>query len=267
MEMTDKKSLCIITESKINLVPVLFVENNEVRVKRVVFLFHKLLNNKLNELPLAYILANSGYFVVILDMWGHGERAGSYDITGKYEFNNLFRDIYNTANDLHIIIDYLKKNKSAGLDFNNMSAVGASVGGSIALVVGYLVHEIKYIVSIISTCHWEYMLNNKTFESFRFHAYSNPVMDYEQLREYVNEHNPLNNYNRQSVKPILFLNGMLDTTVPITIAVEYFNHLKNIFSAYGKGEYLELKTYSHAGHEVTFEMIRDLFKWLGGINK
>ncbi len=260
--MRSKQNMCTIIEDRYNAIPVLFVKNNDLRIKPIVFLFHKLLNNKASELPLAHSLAKNGYFVVVLDMYGHGDRTESYEITGKYQFNYIFKDVYNTANDVWQIINYLKELNEHSLDFNNIGAVGTSIGGSIALVSSYLINEIKYAVSIVGTCNWEYILNNRTFDSFRFHAHSNPVMDYEKVREYVKKRNPVNNYNSSNIKPILFLNGMLDTTVPITIALEYFNQLKKVFSNYGEEDVLEFKTYSHAGHEVTPEMTRDLIEWL-----
>lgn len=255
-----------IMEHKINSIPVLFIERRGVGIKKVIFLFHRLLNNKVNELPVAYILANNGYFVVSCDMYGHGDREESCDLSRKYDFDNVFKDIYHTASDIQYIIAYLKEHKGDALDFDNIGAVGTSIGGSVALVSGYLIDEIKYVASMVGTNDWNYIIDNKTFNSFRFHARSKPVMDYEKARDFAVEHDPVNNYNDKNIKPLLFLNGMLDTTIPITIASEYAKQLKNVFSHYGKEDYIEFKSYHNVGHEISPEMINDLLQWLKRIN-
>lgn len=258
---------CIITEHKIESIPAVFVENNERKVKKVIFLFHRLLNDKTRELPLAYNLAREGYFVVVPDMYGHGDNIESFRESGKYDFNNLFRHIYLTAECVNRVTNYLKQKKSGSLSFEDMGAVGVSAGGSVALVAGCLVKEVRYAASIIGSCNWEYIVENNLFRSFRIYASSNPVIDNKKAKEDIEKYEPLNNFNAGNIKPVLFLDGKLDTSVPYTAKAEYYEKLKKIYSCCGKENYLEFKLYSKAGHEVTPEMTEDLIKWLNRMNQ
>lgn len=258
----DKKLDIIVSNEIVNNIPVLFVQNTKKIIKKVIFVFHKLLEDKTYELPLAYRLAKEDYFVVICDMYGHGEHQVSNQEMHKYEFNNVFKDIYHTAHDIRYVIQYLKLNYMDTLNFSNIGALGISIGASIALVAGYLLEEIKYVVSIIGTCSWQYIIDNSGFDSFKFHACSNPVMDYDSVREYACKHEPINNYDQSNFKPILFLNGKLDTTISLFTVNMYVQHLREKFEEYGKGNLVELKIYNNVGHNVTAKMVNDAICWM-----
>lgn len=258
----NMQKFCTITEANIDGIPTIFLQNSGQEPKPIVFLFHKLLNNKIKELSLAYVLASAGYFVVGIDMYGHGDREESFDKDRKYEFNNLFHDVYRTARDVPVVIEFLKKQKSLNLDFQRIGAVGVSIGGSIALVAGYLLNEIKFVVSIIGTCDWKYVLDNDLLSTFRFFAKSRDAMLYDKVLRDIEEYEPINNYNCDNMIPILFLNGAMDTSMPFEAVNQYHKRFYELFRSKGKGDYLDFKVYQKAGHEVTAEMVKDLLEWL-----
>lgn len=259
----DTQNFCTVTEVNIDGIPVIFLRNSGQEPKPIIFLFHKLLNNKIKELSLAYVLASAGYFVVGIDMYGHGDREESFDKSRKYEFNNLFYDVYRTARDIPAIIEFLKEQKSLNLDFLNIGAVGVSIGGSIALVAGYLFKEIKFVTSIVGTCDWKYVLDNDLLSTFRFFAKSRKVMLlYDKVIRDIEEYEPINNYNFDNMIHILFLNGAMDTSMPLEAVKQYHKRFYELFSSKGKGEYLDFMVYPKAGHEVTAEMVKDLLEWL-----
>ena len=66
--------------------------------KEAIFVLHKLLCDKTSELPLAYELAKEGYFVIIMDIMGHGERNTLKE--HKYDFQNMFYDVRKTVEDI-----------------------------------------------------------------------------------------------------------------------------------------------------------------------
>lgn len=71
-------SICHIEDISLNTMQLLFVYESLNEKQKIVFLFHGLLENKSSVLPLAYKLAKQGYFVVLLDTHGHGERENSF---------------------------------------------------------------------------------------------------------------------------------------------------------------------------------------------
>lgn len=252
----------IIKKMCVNNIPLLVLSNKTNKVKPIIFLFHKLLEDKRHELPLGLLLAENDFFVVMMDMHGHGERIDSYYIEKKYDFNNLFKDIYSTANDISIIIEFLKKNMGDSLDFNNIGAIGVSIGGSIALVAGYLIDEIKFVASVIGACNWTYLVENDSFKSFKYYALSPNVFDHSKVKQDILKYDPCNNYNQNNMVPILFQHGALDFGIPINAVKDYYQKLSVQASKYDKETSIKFINYEKAGHWVTNEMELDLVNWV-----
>lgn len=266
----SKVNRLTINELAIDDIPVLLLNGSEKAKKPIVFVFHRLLQNKKNELALAYTLASKGFFAVLIDMCGHGDREGSFDKEKRYNFNNLFKDIYKTAVDVNGVLEFLRGTYKKELDFNSIGAIGVSIGASVALVSGYLVKDIKYIASVIGgPCNWEKHVRSGAYENFKFFSYSDKVMEYERVKEDIERYDPITNYkNRISNLPeILFLNAQLDMAVPIRIATESFNKLAEHYQANGQGEKIQFKKFNKAGHEVTVEMLETLVDWVELQNK
>ncbi|MHB1392540.1 MAG: alpha/beta hydrolase family protein [Clostridia bacterium] len=265
-----KVSGLTINELDINKIPVLLLSNREKIKRPIIFVFHKLLQNKKNELALAYTLASRGYFIVVMDMYGHGDREVSFDKEKKYNFNNLFKDIYNTALNVNSVLAYLRESYEEELDFNNIGSVGVSIGASVALVSGYLVKDIKYVASVVGgPCNWKHIVGNGSFENFKFFSYSDKVMEYERVKEDIERYDPITNYKNRSMDlpDMLFLNGQLDMVVPIRLATESFNRLAEHYQDNGQEGKIQFKKFTKAGHEVTVEMLETLLDWLELRNK
>lgn len=253
---------CLVSKKNIEGIPIILIKNLKTEVKPIVFIFHKLLMCKEDQLPLGYNLASRGFFCVLIDMHGHGEREISFDKTMKYEFSDLFEDIYNTANDIHSVITFLKANYAGELDFNNMNCIGASIGGSIAVVTGYLRDDIKNIVSMVAIpCDWKNSMNADSFRTFKFFAKSKQIIDYERMKSDMQKYEPLKYYHQGNFtgKNIIFLNGQLDTAIPVEVAHQSYQKLKDIL---GSQNNITFKRYPRVGHEVSKGMFIDLFDWL-----
>ena len=253
---------CLVSKVNIEGIPIILIKNLITEVKPIVFIFHKLLMRKEDQLPLAYNLASRGFFCVLMDMHGHGEREISFDKTMKYEFNELFADIYKTAANIHPVIAFLKANYAGKLDFDNMNCVGASIGGSIAAVTGYLRDDIKNIVFMVAIpCNWENSMNADSFRTFKFFSKSKQIIDYERMKSDMQKYEPLKYYHQGnfSHKSMFFLNGQLDTAMPVETAYQSYQKLKNIL---GPHHNIRFKKYPRVGHEVSNGMLIDLFDWL-----
>lgn len=252
----------VVKEERIKEIPVLLVFKENRQAKSVIFLFHKLLNNKEQGLPLAYELAKEEYFVIILDMYGHGKREISFDTSQRYEFNHLVRDIQATVADVKTILCYEEFNSLYGLKDLSVKVVGISIGGTIALSCFMLMKEIDSMASLAGTYDLKYIIENKRLDSFKLFAASIPVIDYERAKEEQKNLDITNHLFKEKARPILFMNGKLDTTVSIEARKEFHDELKKIYKSHGKENLIIHKDYAKTGHEVTIKMVKDLIKWL-----
>lgn len=54
---------CLVSKVNIEGIPIILIENLITAVKPIVFIFHKLLMRKEDQLPLGYNLASRGFFL------------------------------------------------------------------------------------------------------------------------------------------------------------------------------------------------------------
>lgn len=258
-----------ITVSKVNIneIPTIFIEDEagSATLKPIVFMFHRLLEDKEYELSINYKLARLGFFVIGIDMYGHGERRVTS--SSKYNFNNLVKDSYMTVCDIPSVLGFLEKEMSGKLDFDNIGAIGISNGANIALMAGHLYQEIKYAVSIIGVINWENIIQRSSFNFFKHFSLHPEVMDIENVLSDVLKYEPINKYNENNLIPILFLNGNLDTTMPPRALQDYYNQFRAIFTSCNRQNELGFMGYPNAGHEVTNDMITDLVIWIRNLFK
>lgn len=251
----------------INDIPALFICNRNQEIKPIVFVFHKFLQNKESELPIGYKLARENFFVVIFDLHGHGERNNSYEYSGRYDFNNLYKDIFKTADDIKTVLEYLASFHEKTLSFSDIACVGTSIGANVALIAGYLNNEIKKIVSLLGSLDWEYTAKNNRFELLKYHSFSRKLMEFSKVKDDIAQYDPINNYDKVDVLPqMIFLNGLLDMVSPIESVKQSYEKLKRIYTNADKGNLIQLKTYSRVGHQVSYEMMNDTIQWLKGNN-
>lgn len=252
----------LVSEELVAGIPLVFCRQAGNERKQVIFLFHRLLQSKIFELPLAYQLARHNYCVIGMDIRGHGQRNDSFDVCGKYDFNNYFTDIVETALDVKQVVRFLQEKSWPELDLTNTGAIGISMGGMIALAAGYLLEEVKYVVSIVSGFDWERILEKSSFQSFRLYSRTREVFDPKLARSVIKEYNPSRHIAEYSLKPILFLNGELDFVTPMQEVERFFQQLVEHYQQFNCAERVKLIKYPKGGHELTMEMIRDLLLWL-----
>lgn len=250
----------VILKKYVDKIPILFVTKEGNEKKEIIFLLHKLLNNKESELPLAYKLAIEGYFVIILDIAGHGERNSLEK--HKYNFQNMLLDANQTVNDIEKVIQYIKEYMLKDICIEHIGIIGTSFGGSIALMAGYRIKIINYIVCLVGTCNLRYVIENKKLQSFRpFFAIKGNI-NYEKIIDDVERFDCLKHYNSQNLKPMLFLDGKLDMTVPYKEKMLFYKDLESIFIKANREWGLKYKFYPNAGHQINTDMVQTLIVWL-----
>lgn len=261
----DFQNACSVSHKMINDIPALFVCNRNRELKPIVFAFHQLLQNKESELSIGYKLAKENFFVVVFDLHGHGERKNSYEYYGRYDFNNLYKDIYKTACDIKTVLDYLESLHLETLSFSDIACAGTSIGANAALISGYLNNETKNIVSLIGSMDWEYTAKYNRFELLKYYSFARELMQFNKLKYDILQYNSVNNYSKINTLPrMIFMNGLLDTVSPIESVKLSYDKLKKIYTDVNKGHSIELKIYAKAGHQVAYEMLNNTIQWLKG---
>ncbi len=243
-------------------IPVLILYKKQVSgLMPIVFLFHKLLQNKTNELPTAFILSEHGYFVVLLDMAAHGERQATKDQL-EYNFNYIFQDIYQTANDVQTIIDYLHKEYKGQLRFTDITVVGVSIGASVALASSCISNEITKVACLIGAVNWEFMITQNMFSAFSIFYPANRTLDTDMLMNDIRKYEPFICLKPNKLPSILFLNGALDNYLLLKASRNYYSELQKIYNAVDGNEKLSMAELKKTGHEVNTVMLKHLLQWL-----
>ncbi len=243
-------------------IPFLTCAANNGQRKKVIFLFHRLLQSKEFELPQAYMLAQAGYYVVLLDFKGHGERQNSFTQSRKYDFDLLFDDVAGMVDDVEHVLEVLQEEGLADLDLESVGMVGVSIGGMVALTAAYRLKKVQFAVSIISGAHWWPLVAEDSFLSFRFFSTSKHVMTPERVRAAVEQYDPYYHIEEFAGKPILLVNGSMDMAIPLKTVEPFYKKLSAHYFEQNYGERVCWYKYGKCGHEVTPWMMQDIVDWL-----
>lgn len=225
-------------------------------------MFHKLLSNKESELPFAYLLAAEGYFVILMDLRGHGGRRNSYDQCQEYDFSRLLTDLTGTAEDMALVRSSCGIFKRYGLENAVVMAGGVSAGAAAALHCMVKMPDLAAVVSLIGTYDLFYIIQQKKLDDFRFYSKNKEAVRYEELYAQYEKTSFWQRLNEQNMKPICFFNGSLDRTVPSAEREVFHKRLRSAYGRFGKEGLIMTRDYAKAGHEVTYFMQRDLIQWL-----
>lgn len=256
-----------ISTVKKNDLPVLICCDNKREKKNPIILLHRLLEDKESELMLAYYLARQGYFVAVPDLLYHGDSSDSIRKKKKMDFNKFFSEIGRSMELIHNVINLLTKQYDSYLHMDNLGIVGSSYGGMLALTAGYRFAEIQYVVSLCASANWQQLIDRQTFEAFRLFSEDRPVVDSERVRASILVYDPIYHIVEYKDKPVLMMNGALDTTFTYKLVQPFSEKLEMHYTNMKCGEKFQWKKYPHAGHKVTYEMINNLLEWLENLHK
>lgn len=243
-------------------IPFITCTSKNIKPKKAIFLFHRLLQSKEYELPIAYKLAGEGYYVILLDFKGHGERVSSFSTSKKYNFNFLFNDVAGMIDDIKDVIAFLRSKENVNLNWDSVGMAGVSVGGMVALLATYQMKEAEFAVSIISGANWWPLVESGSFNSFQFFSTDRPVMSPKLVHSDVERYDPYFNIDKYNGKPVLMVNGNLDMAIPLKIVEPFYERLKRDYTEKKYGERVCMHKYARCGHEVTPWMIQDIIIWL-----
>ena len=220
--------------------------------KPLVILYHGYVGQKEFMMAQAYNLARYGFYVVLPDAWGHGER------NRDGVPSNFFEAIAKTTDEINQVID--SYDQADEVDINRVGLTGGSMGGCITF--NYLVSEnrkIKAAVPVIGTPDWVSIMETKEAEMLFLSA--NLVSTSEQMKkhqEVASMVQPLNKYTNMKDTPLLILNGEEDPIIPVGKVKDFYEKLKPL---YARPEEIQLITYPGIGHTDTLPINIALAEW------
>lgn len=217
--------MIIIQNEQIDNIPVLHVVEQEkltAKLPLVIFI-HGFTSAKEHNLHYAYLLAQSGFRVILPDALFHGERAhGKKEADFLYSFWDI---VITTIHELEMIKDaYAEKN----LIGKHIGIAGASMGACVTLGALTQYSWIAAAVSLMGSPAFVAFANAQV-EHMRKSGTDLPFSD-EELREQlaVLEKYDLTLHKEQlRNRPLLFWHGTEDNVVPYAFAKKFYDDVQS----------------------------------------
>lgn len=199
----------------------------------LVIFFHEQGVRKDQFMEIAVTYAQAGYFCVLMDLPGYGERRTEQTI-------QAVESVVMATADVDLLLEYYRL--SPLTDSRRFALFGVSMGGSVAYHYAAFGKKTPSLLLVCSTTadfdhlrHQGSVTDGKegpvTWDEAAYHAYSQ-------------EHAPMSRMDRLGAVPVFAVHGELDTVVPPTLA----HSLADALAPYGNARFLFVE---QAGHEAT----------------
>lgn len=196
--------------------------NDGTEKKPVIFILHGYSGNKYYSVDLAVEYARNGYYAVIFDAYGHGERAGK-PLKSFPEVMEMY------PYDLEKAVNSLKNNPYA--DVYNMGMLGISMGAcAIYKYCTFAEIKPKAITPLVGTPYYEQFMDTELSRSVYDEKSGNhePTLTQQQLNTILAESSPYKNYIAMKDIAILMQQGETDDLVISQGAAMLYHDLKGI---------------------------------------
>ncbi|SFE87842.1 hypothetical protein SAMN05428981_109165 [Bacillus sp. OV194] len=230
-------------------IPSLIIEHEEQKNAPVCFLYHGWGSNKNTISFFGEILALYGFRVIIPDAPFHGER-GQLDYFNKEVIQNQFwKVIMQTVGEFEGLVQALSLSKE-----QMVAVIGSSMGGfSDSGIFARYPGDTALLVNLMGGFAWE-----KAEDIFRQMENRPPLSGEE--RGLLRSMDPLRLRRADDTRPVLFVHGNKDETVPIGIQQYAYSQLLPSYSSIP--EHLKFVEIPNAGHTTTLWMIEEIVGWL-----
>jgi dienelactone hydrolase len=266
----------IIAESyRIGEIPLITLAREGAEARPMVFYLHGLTSDKQDGLRLGYELAEQGFYVVSLDAPLHGERAGQrvdddwmplggYTYppdTGLDLFFHMYEIVVQAARDIDVLVEHLAGDSRA--DTDRIGMTGFSMGAFATFYIAANNPRIQAAVPIAGipafAARWEdVLLEASSYERWA-RAMEDAQAETDRRTAYVRQIDPFDSLSEFYPKPLMMIQGDLDTDCPKKYAVDLYSLLKPLYA--GHPERLRLNIQDGAGHELTRAMRGDTCTW------
>ncbi|HHW47246.1 MAG TPA: alpha/beta fold hydrolase [Clostridiaceae bacterium] len=220
--------------------------------KPLVILIHGFSGQKDEMLPWGTMFAESGYYTLLIDAYGHGERNTTGDLPTPLEA------VLKTTDEINGLIEYYTKNKI--IDSKRIGLAGGSMGGWITL--NYITRrdrKVKAAASMLATPYWTEILGNPVAISLlqeKKPTYTNEIIDAElKLAEQIQ---PARSFGSLRDFPLLNINGGADVFVPTESLKQLIEYARSL---YQDKSLIKMSIHPDTSHVFTSEMIQEVIQW------
>lgn len=245
-----------VSNRKFNTIPALVIveATKENEALPVVLYHHGFTSAKEHNLPLAYLLAEKGFRVVLPDSEYHGER--EVDISAKKKQISFWDIVMQNVHETKEIYDVLQSEKLI-LD-DRFGIAGTSMGG---ITTSAALTQYPWIkVAAVLMGSPKITTYAKTLVSSFKRMGDLPVTDeminylFESLKQYdlSEQMDKLNN------RPLLFWHGEDDAVVPFDHSYTFYEKAKE---QYDKKDDIQFLNQPNQGHKVSRYAILETMKW------
>lgn len=265
----------IVEKRDVNGIPLLTVCEEGARNSPLVFIIHGFTGDKTAEVALAYLLAEAGCFAVLPDAYLHGDRPGERlarsfqpehavypPDTGLDPYFLLHEIVEHTAADVSNLIDHFTNDPR--VDADRVGVTGPSMGGFTTFVLAAREPRISAAAPMISFPalleRWEDVLA----ETSSYERWAGPLaaLEDETARRtaFVRALDPMQGLMDYAPKPLLMIQGDIDTDAPKVYSVKLYRALQPLYA--GHPDRLKLSVYDGVAHRVTSIMRGEVRDWM-----
>jgi pimeloyl-ACP methyl ester carboxylesterase len=276
--MTDREHNLrrIITENyRIGEVPLIILAQEGAERCPIVLYLHGLTSDKRDGLRLGYELAEQGFFVVSLDAPLHGERTGQkvddawvpeggYTYppdTGLDLFFQMYEAIVQVAKDIDALIEHLASD--GRVDISRIGMTGFSMGAFATFYVAANNPHIQAAVPMAGIPAFGARWEDVVLEASSYERWARAMEDVQgetdRRTAFVRQIDPFDRLREFCPKPLMMIQGDLDTDCPKKYAVDLYRQMKPLYARHS--ERLRLNIQDGAGHELTKAMREDTCAW------
>ena len=256
-------------------VPIIIVAPEDAEGCPIVFHVHGFTGNKKAGVALGYRLAMEGMVCVCVDAYMHGDRLdprltalldGSADYvyprdTGLDIYFELHNIVKQTGDDVERLIDRFAGDPR--VDTGRVGVTGYSMGGFTTYYTAAHNPRVQAAAALISfpalTERWEDVIA----ESSSYEKWADAIASVEaetaERTAFIRAMDPYAKLRDFYPRPLLMIQGDLDTDAPKFYTVKLYRELKPIYAEHP--ERLALHVYDHIAHQVTNPMRDDVSEW------
>lgn len=247
--------MIIVTRQTINHIPVLSVvkKSHFKRPLPTVVYFHGFTSAKEHNLPLAYLLAEKNFRVILPDSQYHGEREG--DVSEIQRQLSFWDIVLSNISEMEMIKDYLE-NESLLLD-GRLAVAGTSMGGitTAALLVAY---DWICVAAILMGSAKLTVFAKQLLKKFPDKSQLPSKDEIDKLLETLKTYDLSLHIDRLKERPLFLWHGDKDRTVPFNHTTTFYHQAKE---KYKDQRRIRLMRGEKQDHKVSRSAVLQTVNW------
>ncbi len=263
----------IIEENIIANIPVLSISPKKEQLMPVVIFIHGYGGDREQALDFGYMFAKLGFFFISFDCLDHGIRSRKHaeqetrrfkalypQDTGIDTYIHMHEVIERTKEDINTLINYFIDNKQ--IDKGRIGLTGFSMGGFATFYNAANSNKIKVAVPIAGKPAFKKAWEDLILSTSTYAQWSEQIKHLQnetvERTSYLEEIDPFENMIRFAPKPLLIINGDMDTDQPYLYSLELY---KRLIPYYEKDpEKLKLSI-PFVDHRLTYDIKKQVCDW------